>query len=310
MSTISQTSDVIANGYQWIRQDCPICEIPPTKFLGKRGGASHREGTGIETEIWACGKCSLIFPNPMPVPVNGLEQHYDASAEHFFDNHDMEKKVGFASKILKTIENLLGSTGKLLDIGAGRGEIVKRAKLDGWQPIGLEPTESFAKIAEEFSGVEIRRQKVEECNFADGEFDAVILSAVLEHLYNPDEVVAEISRILRPGGVFYFDVPNERGLFFQAGSLYQKLRLRNWCVNLSPTFSPFHLFGFSPKAARALLNKHGLEPKVWNVYGGTSYVPPRGGAIGKVESQIAKAVTAISDLGEMGTYMEVWAVKK
>ena len=110
--------------------------------------------------------------------------------------------------------------------------------------------------------------------------------------------------------MLYLDVPNEMGLFFRVGNFYQRLRGRRWSVNLSPTFPPFHIFGFSPRSLRTLLNKHGFELKVWTVYGGKSMVPSRGGMLGHLESQASKVVTAISNLGEMGTYIETWAVKK
>src|SRR5215208_4427737 len=38
---------------------------------------------------------------------------------------------------------------------------------------------------------------------------------------------------------------------------------RDWCVNLAPTFEPFHVFGFRPKSLKKLLVKHGLVPKFW-----------------------------------------------
>ncbi len=62
-------------GNFWTMHDCPICEVAPTKYVGKRGGTSHRENLGVETEIWACEKCEFLFPNPMPFPVGGLAQH-------------------------------------------------------------------------------------------------------------------------------------------------------------------------------------------------------------------------------------------
>ncbi len=305
-----QNTEEIHDGYCWVKQDCPICDIPPTKLLGVRGGTAHREGIGVKCDIWACGKCSLIFPNPMPVPVEGANQHYDNEAEHFFDNHNHDKKDEAAKEMLKQAESLLGRKGRLLDVGAGRGETARRAKLDGWDVIGVEPTASFADFAEKFSGVKIRREPLEKCGFADEEFDVVVLAAVLEHLYNPDEVVAEISRILKRGGVFFFDIPNEKGLFFKAGNAYQKFQGRDWCVNLSPTFPPFHLFGFSPKSIKVLLNKHGMEVKMWRVYGGESFLPSRGGFVGKLEGGASKIITKISNLGELGSYIEAWAVKK
>jgi SAM-dependent methyltransferase len=43
--------------------------------------------------------------------------------------------------------------------------------------------------------------------FDDGHFDVVICNAVLEHVENPEEVVEEFGRVLRPGGVLYLCVP-------------------------------------------------------------------------------------------------------
>jgi len=159
-------------------------------------------------------------------------------------------------------------------------------------------------------GTKVWQRSIEDCDIEPSSFDIVILSAVLEHLYDPDLVIKKISEVLRPGGFVMLDVPNEKGLFFKAGNLYQKARGRRWCVNLAPTFSPFHVFGFSPRSLRKLLAKHGLEPKVWEVFGGTSLVPSSGGLMGKVESLGSKAITRLSDLGEMGTYIQTWAQRK
>jgi SAM-dependent methyltransferase len=43
--------------------------------------------------------------------------------------------------------------------------------------------------------------------FEDGHFDVVICNAVLEHVENPDDVVAEFARVTRPGGTLYLCVP-------------------------------------------------------------------------------------------------------
>ena len=137
----------------------------------------------------------------------------------------------------------------------------------------------------------------------------MILGAVLEHLYHPNEIIKEITRILKPGGVLFIDVPNERGLYFILGNIYQRVRLRDWVINLAPTFSPYHVFGFTPKSLRALLAKHGLRPKTWCVFSAESFVPSRGNFIGYLEQQTARAVTALSNRGELGEYIATWAVK-
>jgi 2-polyprenyl-3-methyl-5-hydroxy-6-metoxy-1,4-benzoquinol methylase len=297
------------DGYRWVSQQCPICVRRPTKRLGRRGGAAHRQNLGVESEIWRCGKCGLIFPDPMPIPINGMDQHYGVAADDYFEHHDTDVKANNAAALLQQAEALIGGKGRLLDIGAGRGEILRVGAEQGWKVVGIEPSVTFAEHAARHSGAEIRREPVERCGFPSSSFDVVILSAVLEHLYNPDETIGEISRILRPGGALYLDVPNEQGLYFRLGNLYQKLKWRDWVVNLAPTFSPFHVFGFSPKSLKALLSKHGFRPERWHVYGGNSLVPAHAGLLSALEQQAARAVTAVSNLGELGTYIETWAIK-
>jgi SAM-dependent methyltransferase len=122
-------------------------------------------------------------------------------------------------------------------------------------------------------------------------------------------MVKEISRVLRPGGVVYIDVPNEDGLYFRVGNFYQRLRRRNWVINLSPTFSPFHVFGFTPRSLRLLLSKHGLRPEVWRSYEGICLLPDSGGRVGALEKLAATLVTRLSKLAGLGNYIETWAIK-
>jgi SAM-dependent methyltransferase len=186
---------------------------------------------------------------------------------------------------------------------------LRAALREGWEPTGIEPSASFAKHAQSYSSAVVRSEPIERCDFKDATFDVVILSAVLEHLYNPDETVREIARVLRPGGAVFIDVPNEEGLYFRVGNLYQRLLLRDWVVNTAPTFSPFHLFGFGPRSLRNLLRKHSLRPAEWRIYGGEAMVPAGGNLVSIVERFAAQAVTAASNLGTLGTYIETWAIK-
>jgi 2-polyprenyl-3-methyl-5-hydroxy-6-metoxy-1,4-benzoquinol methylase len=295
--------------YRWEPQDCPICRRPPTKFLGKRGGSAHRTGLGVECDIWRCGQCGLIFPNPMPVPIHGLEQHYGVDSAEYFQHHDCDTKTAYAHFFLKEAVALCGKKGRLLDIGAGRGEFLRAAVDDGWEAVGIEPSPQFAKYASQHSGVAVIPKPIEQCHFEAGTFDVILLSGVLEHLYHPDDTIREIARVLRKGGALFLDVPNEAGLYFRSGNFYEHLRGRNWVVNLAPTFPPYHVFGFTPRSLRSLLAKHGLTPAKWRVYGGHAMVPASGGLMGSLEQGAARAVTALSKFGSLGTYIETWAIR-
>jgi 2-polyprenyl-3-methyl-5-hydroxy-6-metoxy-1,4-benzoquinol methylase len=284
--------------------------VPPTKYLGRRGGAAHRQNLGVECQIWSCGGCGLIFPNPMPIPVHGPDQHYAVPPEEYFHHHEERDKLEYASMLMQQLQELRIEKGTLLDIGAGRGETLRVAREHGWEVTGIETSPSFAEYATRYSGAQIIQKPLHECGFNENTFDAVVLGAVLEHLYNPAEVVQEIARVLKPGGALFIDVPNERGLYFIAGNLYYRLRLRKWVVNLAPTFSPYHVFGFTPQSLKQLLAKYGLEPAIWTVFSGKALVPSRGGLMGYLEQQAAKLVTFASKRGEMGEYIATWAIKK
>ena len=306
-SSISQ--DITRDDYHWVVQRCPICEKPPTKFLGRRGGEAHRAALGVECDIWQCEKCGLIFPNPMPIPVGGLEQHYGVPADDYFKVHDVNLKGGFAANMLKGAAELTGGTGRLLDIGTGRGELLKAAREGGWQAVGAEPSAGFAEYSRNYSGAEVINKPVEKCGFDDASFDVVILAAVLEHLYNPDEVIGEIARILRQGGALYIDVPNETGLYFRLGNTYRKLRRRDWVVNLAPTFSPYHVFGFNERSLKYLLKKHKLQSKDCHFYAGADVLLVRKGWAGTLEKIGSRAAITLSNFGGLGSYIETWAVK-
>jgi SAM-dependent methyltransferase len=296
-----------AEDYVWTEQVCPVCGTLPKKFIGIRGGTTHRAGFGVETKIWRCESCDLVLPNPMPFPKGGVSQHYSMAPDEYFVLHDAKDKVANCERILQEAERLV-SIGKLLDIGSGRGEMAATALRRGWNVTCLEPSPVFAKALRE-KGLQVAEQTVENLNGSDGKFDVVILAAVLEHLYNPAEVVSAIGCKLRAGGILYLDVPNEAGLFFKLGNLYNKIRRTGATVNISPTFSPFHVFGYSKRAVIKLLAAYGLQPVRLTVHVGAIPLPRRSGLRGRIESLGVKTAKVISAITGQGAHMDLWARK-
>ncbi len=294
--------------YEWIPQDCPICGPKPKQFLGYRGGSAHRMNLGVRCSVWRCTVCNLIFPNPMPVPRNGLGQHYDVPPEHYFYGHKQLAATRYADTLIEEAEQLLNVKGRLLDVGSGRGELARAAKSRGWQVVAIEPSAAFARTLKQ-DGIQVVETPIEECKLPDGAFDVVICAAVLEHLYNPDRTTESISRLLRRGGILFVDVPNEHGLYFLIGNLYERLRRKNATVNLSPTFAPYHVFGFSPDSLKRLLRKHALQPIRWRVNRGKTGLPRRGGVVAVMESSAVEVVNLVSSVGQLGSFIETWAQK-
>jgi SAM-dependent methyltransferase len=294
-----------ADLYKWVPQGCPICGDVPRKYLGYRGGEFHRSNLGVATTIWRCKSCDLIYPDPMPVPIGGIGQHYSEDPAEYFKIHVFEQKLERAEKLIREAESLV-NIGRLLDIGSGQGAIALTAQRLGWNVTCVEPSPSFAVSLRE-RGLDVQENTLENLSLPECSFDAVILSAVLEHLYNPNQVLAIISRLLKPDGILFLDVPNERGLYYRIGNLYCWLRGSKAVQNLSPTFSPYHVFGFGKKALTKILAKHKLTAEVTRFYGGNSSLPTSD-LWSKIEFHAIQLVSDMS-IGDMGNYIELWARK-
>lgn len=92
-------------------------------------------------------------------------------------------------------------SGKLLDVGCGSKPYRSLFTVDGY--IGLdidsETTRQRGLADQLYDGGEFP--------FPDGSFDSVLCNQVLEHVFNPDDFLGEIARVLKPGGKLLLTVP-------------------------------------------------------------------------------------------------------
>ena len=130
----------------------------------------------------------------------------------------------------------------MLDLGCRSGALTRHF-LEGNSVVGLDVDAAALEKAAAL-GIEPVQANVEEpLPFDDASFDAVVAGELFEHLQFPDALVAEIRRVLRPGGVLVGSVPNA----FRLQSRLRFLRGR------PPEDDPTHLRMFSPDAMRELL---------------------------------------------------------
>lgn len=279
---------------------CAICSSERYRVLGYHGGWAHHRGLGIASRIVRCRDCGFIYANPTPFPRD--HSHY-ADTDQYFRTHQVEQKVAACRALLGIAEELRdGRKGRLLDIGCGRGESLVAARESGWEAEGIEPSEDFARYGRETLGVNVRHGFIEQTDYQDGEFDFVILNAVLEHVYEPMPLLQEARRLLRPGGLIFLDVPNEAGLYFTLGSLFFKLQGRKWSLNLSPTFEPYHVAGFSPRTLNFALERAGFRTERMRTY------PAKfsEGQLSRKKLIAARLLEKLSRLTNSGSFLEAW----
>ncbi len=97
--------------------------------------------------------------------------------------------------------------GTVLEIGCGDGTMLSMFQERGWAVLGTERTEDMAQAAREISGVPVLVGDVDTLT-PDQKFDLIVLFQVLEHIIEPEEVLAEITKHLNPGGKALISVPN------------------------------------------------------------------------------------------------------
>jgi 2-polyprenyl-3-methyl-5-hydroxy-6-metoxy-1,4-benzoquinol methylase len=113
---------------------------------------------------------------------------------------------------------------------------------------GLEPSEPFYKKAIEKTGISSEKlilTTIEDYEFEPEQFDVIILAAVLEHLYYPNDVIKKLMVGLKPGGLIFIEVPHSKWLISRILNAFYKIKGLDYVTNLSPMHSPFHLFEFS-----------------------------------------------------------------
>jgi len=115
-------------------------------------------------------------------------------------------------KLRYLLDDLAPVHGKVLDVGCGAGSVAKavkreRADLDVF---GCDASRSaIAAAGASRDGVDFRLATAERLPFGDGELDFVWIFDVLEHVDDPEQVLREVARVLKPGGGFHIVLPLE-----------------------------------------------------------------------------------------------------
>jgi methanethiol S-methyltransferase len=145
---------------------------------------------------------------------------YDAQADHWWDG---------SQRWLRTLQNLVPSrlvyfdriadwrSSAVLDLGCGGGFMSEALARRGASMIGIDPAEKAVAIARRHAASQNLSIKYlvgtgEALPLADGSMDYVVCVDVLEHVADLGEVINEVRRVLRPGGVFLFDTINRTWL--------------------------------------------------------------------------------------------------
>jgi SAM-dependent methyltransferase len=129
------------------------------------------------------------------------EQHAEWWIDGFTDGADPE----YTEQILPMAASELAGASTILDIGCGDGQISRMLAARGATVVGIDPTWNQIRVAHERDGgASYLRAAADGLPFADASFDAAVACLVFEHIDAVDAAIAEVARVVRPGGRFSF----------------------------------------------------------------------------------------------------------
>ena len=248
---------------------CPVCDAPSRyEFSGRDLMFDHHE----RFDYYICNSCSVIFQHPIP-DLERIETFYPESYSVFSPEHRQRNigklrlallqkfhgykhlNVNFSYRILAIFAGLFRKLntphwdggGKMLDVGCGNGRFMVSMKLLGWDVQGVELSENGVRSCQ-MSNLVVHHGDLFSAKFPEAFFDLVTVRHVIEHVPYPSRFMAELGRILRPGGRLVVETPNSEAL----GRRWFDTR---WYANDVPR----HLFLFSLENLKKLANRHGLS---------------------------------------------------
>jgi 2-polyprenyl-6-hydroxyphenyl methylase/3-demethylubiquinone-9 3-methyltransferase len=120
-------------------------------------------------------------------------------------------RFAYFTEILKRQSGGDASGRRLLDVGCGGGFLCEEFARIGFDVTGIDPSSlkaAKAHAAQNCLRIDYQKARAEALPFGDSSFDYVSCCDVLEHVDNVNETIAEIARVLKPGGLFFYDTIN------------------------------------------------------------------------------------------------------
>jgi len=139
------------------------------------------------------------------------------------------------------------SSGNVLDIGCGHGDLMEELRDKGCSIQGVEPNPSSAKTAAD-KGFLVHMGHFEEITLPENDYDVLIFWHVLEHTFSPRSSLLKAGKLLKAGGRIFICCPNADSYL----SNFFKGFWRGWHL-------PFHFYHFTVKTIERLAQDTGLQ---------------------------------------------------
>ncbi|WBL42584.1 methyltransferase domain-containing protein [Algoriphagus halophytocola] len=211
---------------------CPIC-----KSKNLRGFAIDTYRNGPHISRVKCADCELVFANPMADSQELAEyytnyyqkEHYEAvDYNNLIVNH-FKRIAGLGGAQVKQEARFLGSLkegDRFLDVGCGLGLGLAYAHQLNCKLFATEFDSGALDFVKSHFPVKTFQGDIWDAKYPDSFFDFIHISHVIEHVLDPKGYIAEMKRILKPGGFLAIGTPNMSSNLYRFHRWSKLLRLQ------------------------------------------------------------------------------------
>lgn len=144
------------------------------------------------------------------------------------------------------------SSGRYLEVGCAGGATLAEARSHGFSVVGVELSPEMALWGRNNFAMDIRVGTLEQQKFPENSFDVVYLGDVIEHIQEPENLLYELLRILKPSGIAAFAYPMD------LNHIRPRIRIALKLQRQSP-HKPYHLYYYTTDTLRMLLEQCEFE---------------------------------------------------
>lgn len=224
-----------------MREGCPLCHEIKQNFLLEKEGTSY----------FKCPRCGLVYTAPAPSSSELQQIAEDWAIHHHAGKNKLKwegnrrlQQIIYAPRIKRFQQ--YRQTGRILDVGCSTGDFLEYVKDFGWNIYGCELSQHSSEFARNRLNCDVRCGEFEKSEFENSFFDIVTMWDVIEHVIDPQAIVNEAIRVLRPGGLLALITPNY-------DSLTRRILFDKWEALIPPR----HLCVFTEKTIRKLITDCG-----------------------------------------------------